>query len=506
MGNIANIVDFQVMRRPKAASTAFAPAHVGYSDLARLVPGISGALAADPKPGSLLSVIAAEFLPRLCKQFEPTMLGSAIVDLALIILICACELWLFGARSLHRTTLGVYILAFLIFSIQEDLYAKKKTALAENASAFRAVVWAMLFASLSLSWSLTRVPQSAVISLSLGTIVALITVRVVGRKLCHANNRIQNVLIIGSGVRAKQISDAIHRDPGSLRLVKGCIAENHLRNIYGPTMLSRIAREEFVDEIIIASTEPKVVEVVIQESCFNRLDVKIVPEICIPPSAGEIVFENVGGIPLVKIRDHRSPAYRLAIKRSLDFVLALSSGLALLPLLLVIAVLIKSDSGGSVFYRAPRAGHKGRQFVCYKFRTMVPEADALKDELRERNERDGAFFKIGNDPRITRIGRILRRYSLDELPQLWNVLVGDMSLVGPRPHPPDDVSQYKIQDLQRLDFVPGITGLWQVTARHDPSFERSVALDVEYIKNWNLRLDLRILCKTVSAVLEGSGV
>jgi lipopolysaccharide/colanic/teichoic acid biosynthesis glycosyltransferase len=137
---------------------------------------------------------------------------------------------------------------------------------------------------------------------------------------------------------------------------------------------------------------------------------------------------------------------------------------------------------------------------------MVPEAEAIKHGLRARNEREGAFFKITNDPRVTRIGRLLRRYSLDELPQLWNVVLGDMSLVGPRPHPPDDVSQYKIEHLRRLDFVPGITGLWQVTARRDPSFERSVALDVEYIKNWNLWLDLRILCKTVSAVLLGSGV
>jgi lipopolysaccharide/colanic/teichoic acid biosynthesis glycosyltransferase len=137
---------------------------------------------------------------------------------------------------------------------------------------------------------------------------------------------------------------------------------------------------------------------------------------------------------------------------------------------------------------------------------MVAEADSIKDELRGKNEREGAFFKIGDDPRITRIGRLLRRYSLDEFPQLWNVLLGDMSLVGPRPHPTDDVDQYQPQHLQRLDFVPGMTGLWQVTARRDPSFERSVALDVEYIRNWNLWLDVRILCRTVKAVFEGSGV
>ncbi len=136
---------------------------------------------------------------------------------------------------------------------------------------------------------------------------------------------------------------------------------------------------------------------------------------------------------------------------------------------------------------------------------MIPNADSLKSNLRVINERQGAFFKIANDPRITRIGRILRRYSLDEFPQLWNVLRGEMSLVGPRPHPPDDVERYSLSHLQRLDFVPGITGLWQITGRNDPSFENSVALDVEYIRKWSLGFDLRILLKTVAIVLGGSG-
>jgi exopolysaccharide biosynthesis polyprenyl glycosylphosphotransferase len=312
-------------------------------------------------------------------------------------------------------------------------------------------------------------------------------------------------LIVGSGIKAKHVSDAIERDPSSLRLVKGYMAENHLRNVYGGAMLSRIAREEFVDEIIVASADVKVVETAIKEACLNKLDVKLAPEICIQSAGAEFAFENVGGIPLLKIRDHRPPEFCLALKRSLDFGVALCGAMALSPLFLLIAALIKLDSQGPVLYRAARTGRKGRRFVCYKFRTMVPEAEAIKDVLRARNEREGAFFKITNDPRITRIGRLLRRYSLDELPQLWNVVLGEMSLVGPRPHPPDDVSHYKIEHLRRLDFVPGITGLWQVTARRDPSFERSVALDVEYIKNWNLWLDLRILCKTVSAVLQGSG-
>jgi lipopolysaccharide/colanic/teichoic acid biosynthesis glycosyltransferase len=136
---------------------------------------------------------------------------------------------------------------------------------------------------------------------------------------------------------------------------------------------------------------------------------------------------------------------------------------------------------------------------------MVNDADRLKDSLRPENQRSGPCFKIVGDPRITRLGRVLRRYSLDELPQLWNVVKGDMSLVGPRPHPVDDFAGYAIEHLARLDVMPGITGLWQVTARKDPSFERAMALDREYIRTWSLRTDMRILLKTVLAVVQGSG-
>lgn len=199
------------------------------------------------------------------------------------------------------------------------------------------------------------------------------------------------------------------------------------------------------------------------------------------------------------------PNPALYLKRTLDVVLSTSALIALFPLLITIGLLIKSTSPGPAVYAAPRAGRRGQTFICYKFRTMIEGADKFKSQLREQNEREGPFFKIANDPRVTPLGRFLRRYSLDELPQFWNVLRGQMSLVGPRPHPVDDFQHYDWDHHRRLQVTPGLTGLWQVTARADPSFQRALALDLEYINNWSLGMDLQILFKTVSAVLRGSG-
>jgi len=193
------------------------------------------------------------------------------------------------------------------------------------------------------------------------------------------------------------------------------------------------------------------------------------------------------------------------VKRIIDVSLSGITLFFLWPLLLVIAIAVKLESRGPVIYRSLRAGKKGRRFVCYKFRTMVDGADELKDALRRFNERRDPFFKIADDPRVTRLGRFLRKYSLDELPQFWNVLKGDMSLVGPRPHPVDDCARYRPADHRRLDVKPGITGLWQVIARTDPSFETCMKLDLEYMKRWSLSLDFKILVQTIPAALAGEG-
>jgi exopolysaccharide biosynthesis polyprenyl glycosylphosphotransferase len=200
------------------------------------------------------------------------------------------------------------------------------------------------------------------------------------------------------------------------------------------------------------------------------------------------------------------PTVGLFVKRITDAVLSVIALGVLSPLLLALALAIKLDSRGSVLYRSKRVGRKGKTFTCYKFRTMVLDADDLKAQLHHLNERsNGLLFKMENDPRITRLGKFLRKYSLDELPQFWNVLRGDMSLVGPRPPLPAEFNQYSLEHLRRLDVKPGITGFWQVTGRLDPSFENYMALDLEYIEKWGFWLDTKILWKTIPAVLKGQG-
>jgi exopolysaccharide biosynthesis polyprenyl glycosylphosphotransferase len=213
----------------------------------------------------------------------------------------------------------------------------------------------------------------------------------------------------------------------------------------------------------------------------------------------------IGGFPVIELHGQPIPAFGLALKRALDFILA-SFGLFLAaPILVLAALWIRLDSRGPAIYSALRVGMKGKKFHCYKLRTMVAEADAQKEKLRGENERNGPFFKMENDPRVTRCGRWLRKYSIDELPQLVNVLRGEMSLVGPRPHPVDDYERYTLEHLRRLDVKPGVTGLWQVRARRDPSFDTTMKLDLDYIENWSLRMDLEILWQTVPAVLRADG-
>lgn len=216
--------------------------------------------------------------------------------------------------------------------------------------------------------------------------------------------------------------------------------------------------------------------------------------------------DELDGIPIVTIRSGPPDGWQLLAKRLIDICGSAFLLLAMAPLLMIVTVLIKLDSPGSVFYKQERVGLNKRRFRVFKFRTMVDGAEKQQPILERLNEAAGPVFKIKADPRITRIGKFLRRFSIDELPQLFNVLRGEMSLVGPRPLPVRDIERIDAQwHKRRLSVKPGVTCLWQVNGRSNVSFDRWVRMDLEYIDKWSLGLDMKILLKTIPAVLKGSG-
>lgn len=226
-----------------------------------------------------------------------------------------------------------------------------------------------------------------------------------------------------------------------------------------------------------------------------------------PVAAGNTVIEDrrvaVTAAPVPILEE---PLLLALAKRALDVVGAALGLLLLLPLFLLVALAIKIQDGGPVFFSQQRVGRGGRLFACPKFRSMVTDAESLREQLQAHNEHgDGITFKIRRDPRITAIGRIIRKTSIDELPQLWCVLAGQMSLVGPRPALPAEVARYRAADLMRLAVKPGLTCFWQVQGRGDLPFEQQVQLDIRYIEQRSLRLDLWLLFATVPAVLAGRG-
>ena len=198
------------------------------------------------------------------------------------------------------------------------------------------------------------------------------------------------------------------------------------------------------------------------------------------------------------------PFYHV-VKRLFDIVASACGLILLSPLFLLLVIKIRSEDGGPAFYSQERIGKNEKPFKMWKFRSMIVDADKMLDKLEDQNEIDGAMFKIKDDPRVTKIGHVIRKYSLDELPQLWNVLIGDMSLVGPRPPLPSEVEEYTNYDKQRLTVMPGCTGLWQVTKRNEADFDEMVWLDIVYINHSGAWEDLKLIIKTVLVMIHPNG-
>ena len=417
--------------------------------------------------------------------------------------------------SAYGAFLLLYAALIVLFCQGQDLYRTPRTRSAadETFRVAKAVSLAtlLLMAFVFLS-GYRQVSRAVVLGAGLLDIVTLSWWRFWKRKFVIRRMTqgigTRNALIVGAGTVGQALADCLETNKLLGYRFRGFLDTDHSTDhrMRGKIEdLSRIGQAEFVDDVFITlPAEREVVKQVAFEARRNRWNVKVVPDLY-DGLGWEAPLRRVGDFPVMELHWEPIPALGLFAKKALDVAVSSIILAVLSPVLLLIAILIRLDSPGPSLYRSQRVGRKGRIFVCYKFRTMVANADALKKKLIHLNERRGPFFKIHNDPRVTKVGRFLRKYSLDELPQLWNVLKGDMSLVGPRPHTMDDYSQYKVDQLRRLEVRPGLTGLWQVTARQDPSFETTMRLDRYYIDHWDFWLDLKVLLRTLPAVFRGDG-
>jgi exopolysaccharide biosynthesis polyprenyl glycosylphosphotransferase len=331
----------------------------------------------------------------------------------------------------------------------------------------------------------------------------------------HARGEmIQRTLIAGTDSDAQQLAQTLSAAPDSSYQVVGYLDElrplgekvRGLPVLGRPSGVAEYCADHGIGVVIVspAGVSPGT----LRDLTIGLEDTPV--DLAVAPSLFQVVtrrmtIETVGNVPLLHVDQIRLTRGKAALKRTLDLGTIIGLGVLSAPVWLLAVVLIRLDSPGPVLFRQERVGRDGRRFQMLKFRTMVEDAEDRLAEVAHLNEAQGHFFKIADDPRITRVGAHLRRWSIDELPQLWNVLRGDMSMVGPRPPLPGEVENYEPWHLRRLRVRPGVTGIWQTSGRSDVPFDEAVRLDLFYIENWSLGTDLYLLGRTVSAVLGRRG-
>ncbi len=334
----------------------------------------------------------------------------------------------------------------------------------------------------------------------------------------------RSILVIGSRQRAMDFIKAIRRRRGSGYRIRGCLETEDQAELVGDRVYESVKiigtmerfrdllEHETIDEVVFGIPLKKIhnVHEYIYFAEEMGKNVRVLPDFQINsikyyPQTAKVNIEDFLGVTTLALSSAPKSTNELLIKTFIDYLGALVGVILLSPVFCGIALAIKCSSRGPVFFSQERSGLNGRRFQLHKFRTMVVNAEELKEELLAENEVDGPVFKIKKDPRITMIGAFLRKTSLDELPQLFNVLKGEMSLVGPRPPIPSEVESYKLWQRRRLSMKPGMTCIWQVSGRNNISFEQWMNMDLEYIDNWSLRLDLKLLLLTVREVTIGGG-
>ena len=326
---------------------------------------------------------------------------------------------------------------------------------------------------------------------------------------------VKRVLILGAGDIGQTIALKLINDKSIGGVPVGYLDDdqekigkeyNGLKVIADISNLKRILKDYKVEEIIFATSSmpyKKILDIITDSETMG-ISYKIVPGI-LELMASRINVDEVGGVPLITVSEIGFAGFNAFIKRAVDLIVSFLLIILLVPLFIIVALLIKIDSRGPIFFYQMRVGKNEKLFPMFKFRSMVEDAELRFSDVKAKSEVEGHIFKIKNDPRLTRVGKTIRRLSIDELPQLFNVFLGQMSLVGPRPPLPSEVQNYSSWHKKRLRVAPGITGLWQVSGRSLLPFEDMVRLDIYYIENWSLWLDIKILFKTIFVVITAKG-
>jgi exopolysaccharide biosynthesis polyprenyl glycosylphosphotransferase len=447
-------------------------------------------------------------LPRLAPETFPGhlyLLGEYLPLLPLALAIWGALLLSSGRYRSHRTVplldeawaiIRVCVSGAIIFTLALYVSRLDERLLGDDRiSRF----WALLFAVFSCLFLLTE----------------KLAIRLTSRYVRLHGFNYRTVLIVGTSPTALRIAESIHGHRFWGFRILGFIRNGHAPEEPWPSRypilgeiadIPRIVESNVVDDVIFAVHRRELDRL---EDLFLSLQeqgirTRFAMDL-FPHTRAQVQLEDLDGMPLLSFATTPTSQLQLMLKRTLDVAVAALLLLLALPIVGVIALAIKVTSGGNVLFRQTRCGLNGRFFTLYKFRTMVEGAEERRRELLHLNEMDGPVFKLRSDPRVTAFGRFLRRFSLDELPQLWNVLRGDMSLVGPRPPIPEEVAKYQRWQRRRLAMKPGMTCLWQVSGRNDLDFDRWMQLDLEYIDSWSPLLDVKILLKTIPAVLSGKG-
>ena len=326
---------------------------------------------------------------------------------------------------------------------------------------------------------------------------------------------VRRVLLIGAGDVGRMVMRTVVARPELGYQVVGFLDDNPSKGqtdigpfrALGPIEnFAEVLTQQPIDNVIICLPwqSHRVVQRLLRRCEQQGVRAQIVPDV-FQLTKNQLQVEVINGIPLLSTRELSIQGWNYILKRILDLLLTFVACLLTLPIMALIALAIRLDSPGPIIYQQLRVGKQGKVFACYKFRSMVHDADQRRHEIAGLNEASGPLFKVRNDPRLTRVGRLIRRFSLDELPQLYNVLRGEMSVVGPRPNLPREVAAYQEWHKKRLTASPGITGLWQVSGRSDLTFDEMVLLDIYYVENWSMALDFHILLRSIPAVLRARG-